>query len=386
MKIVIFDGSFKTTTFINRLIEGLANEHEVFVLGFNENTKIKIAGVHYIGLGSNTSIIKFIIRSLQLRGFNIVLQCKFFLQLFNKEKNAIRSENIQMAINTIQPEIIHFQWVSVLYYLKNLKLPKHTKTILSQRGYHINVRPFINQDNKVFLNEVFSKLDGFHSVSNAIQKKSNEIYTSPLKIDRVVYSGFDEDLFRFKNTWNTNKKLQILSIGRNHWIKDYRTAINAMAILKKRDIQFHYTIIGIEEDEELFFMVSDLGLVENVSFISPLSQDKVYDKMIASDLLLLPSIEEGIANVCIEAMFCKLPVISTNCGGMEELIIHKETGFIIPIRNEHAMANELIEFYRLSKSRIETIVQNARVKVENQHSIDKMVNGIEELYYSVINK
>ena len=386
MKIVIFDGSFKTTTFINRLIEGLANEHEVFVLGFNENTKIKIAGVHYIGLGSNTSIIKFIIRSLQLRGFNIVLQCKFFLQLFNKEKNAIRSENIQMAINTIQPEIIHFQWVSVLSYLKNLKLPKHTKTILSQRGYHINVRPFINQDNKVFLNEVFSKLDGFHSVSNAIQKKSNEIYTSPLKIDRVVYSGFDEDLFRFKNTWNTNKKLQILSIGRNHWIKDYRTAINAMAILKKRDIQFHYTIIGIEEDEELFFMVSDLGLVENVSFISPLSQDKVYDKMIVSDLLLLPSIEEGIANVCIEAMFCKLPVISTNCGGMEELIIHKETGFIIPIRNEHAMANELIEFYRLSKSRIETIVQNARVKVENQHSIDKMVNGIEELYYSVINK
>ena len=238
MKIIIFDGSFKTTTFINRLIEGLANEHDVFVLGFNENTKIKIAGVHYIGLGSNTSIITFIIRSLQLRGFNIVLQCKFFLQLFNKEKNAIRSENIQMAINTIQPEIIHFQWVSVLSYLKNLKLPKHTKTILSQRGYHINVRPFINQDNKVFLNEVFSKLDGFHSVSNAIQKKSNEIYTSPLKIDRVVYSGFDTDSFRFKNTWNTNKKLQILSIGRNHWIKDYRTAINAMAILKKRDIQF----------------------------------------------------------------------------------------------------------------------------------------------------
>ncbi len=386
MKIVIFDGTFKTTTFINRLIEGLANEHEVFVLGFNENTKTKIAGVHYIGLGSNISIITFIIRSLQLRGFNIVLQCKLFLQLFNREKNAIRNENIQIAISKIKPDILHFQWVSVLSYLENLKLPKHTKTILSQRGYHINVRPFINQDNKVFLNEVFSKLDGFHSVSKAIQKKSNEIYASPLKIDHVVYSGFDEDLFRFKNTWNTNKKIQILSIGRNHWIKDYRTAINAMAILKKSDIQFHYTIIGIEEDEELFFMVSDLGLVENVSFISPLSQDKVYDKMIASDLLLLPSIEEGMANVCIEAMFCKLPVISTNCGGMEELIMHKETGFIIPIRNEHAMANELIEFYRLSKSRIETIVQNARVKVEKQHSIDKMVNGIEELYYSVINK
>ena len=385
MKIIIFDGSFKTTTFINRLIEGLANEHKVFVLGFTENTKTKIAGVHYIGLGSNTSTITFIIRSLQLRGFNIVLQCKLFLQLFNREKNAIRNENIQMAINTIQPDILHFQWVSLLVYLEFLKLPKHTKTILSQRGYQINVRPFINQDNKVFLNEVFSKLDGFHSVSNAIQKKSNEIYASPLKIDHVVYSGFNEDLFRFKNTWNTNKKLQILSIGRNHWIKDYRTAINAMAILKKRDIQFHYTIIGIEEDEELFFMVSDLGLVENVSFISPLSQDKVYDKMIASDLLLLPSIEEGIANVCIEAMFCKLPVISTDCGGMSELISDTETGFLVPTRNEQAMANELIEFNRLGKSRIEAIVQNARVKVEEQHNVESMVSGMEELYYSLLN-
>ena len=101
MKIVIFDGTFKTTTFINRLIEGLANEHKVFVLGFNENTKTKIADVHYIGLGSNTSTITFIIRSLQLRGFNIVMQCKLFLQLFNREKNAIRNENIQMELSLV---------------------------------------------------------------------------------------------------------------------------------------------------------------------------------------------------------------------------------------------------------------------------------------------
>jgi colanic acid/amylovoran biosynthesis glycosyltransferase len=96
MKIIIFDGSFKTTTFINRLIEGLADEHEVLVLGFNENTKTKIAGVHYIGLGSNTSIITFIIRSIQLRGFNIVMQCKLFLQLFFTEERmlyAIRHSN-----------------------------------------------------------------------------------------------------------------------------------------------------------------------------------------------------------------------------------------------------------------------------------------------------
>ena len=202
MKIVIFDGTFKTTTFINRLIEKLANEHEVFVLGFNETIKSKIIGVHYVGLGPNTSKLIFIFRSAKLRAFNFIKQFKLFLQLLKGLKSEISQDNFQIAINKIQPDILHFQWVSLLVYLEFLKLPKHTKTILSQRGYHINVRPFINQDNKVFLNDIFSKLDGFHSVSKAIQNKSNEIYASPQKIDHVVYSGFDIDSFRFKKTWN----------------------------------------------------------------------------------------------------------------------------------------------------------------------------------------
>ena len=53
-------------------------------------------------------------------------------------------------------------------------------------------------------------------------------------------------------------------------------------------------------------MIDDLQLNNYIHLISKVSQQKVYDMMSASDVLLLPSIEEGIANVCIEAMFCKL--------------------------------------------------------------------------------
>ena len=383
MKIVIFDGSFKTTTFINRLIEGLANEHEVFVLGFNENTKTKIAGVHYIGLGSNTSIITFIIRSLQLRGFNIVLQCKLFLQLFNREKNAIRNENIQLAINTIQPDILHFQWVSLLVYLEFLKLPKHTKTILSQRGFHINVRPFVNSENKLFLEGTFKKIDGFHSVSKAIQDKSNEIYASASKIDDVVYSGFDTDLFRQKATWNTSKQLQIISIGRDHWIKDYRTAILAMSILKERQISFHYTIVGVHNPEELLFLVNDMNLKDSVTFLDSISQEKVYEKMLESDLFLLPSVEEGIANVCVEAMLSKLPVLSTDCGGMSELIVDSETGFLVPTRSPKAIADKISIFSKLQEIDILQLVNAAFEKATAQHNSEQMVDGMISLYKKV---
>lgn len=383
MKIVIFDGTFKTTTFINRLIKGLSLNQEVFVLGFNEFVKSKITGVHYVGLGSNTSKLTFILRSVMLRGFNFIKQFKLFLQLLKGLKSEISQENFQIAINKIQPDIIHFQWVSVLSYFKDLQLPTHTKTILSQRGFHINVRPFINLDNMLFLKDAFQKLDGFHSVSKAIQKKSNEIYVSPLKIDHVVYSGFNIDSIRFKNTWNTNKKIQILSIGRDHWKKDYRSAILAMSILKEKKIPFQYTIVGVHNSEELLFLVNQINLIDSVTFLNSIPQEQVYEKMLDSDLFLLPSVEEGIANVCIEAMLSKLPVLSTDCGGMSELIADSETGFLVPPRNPKALADKISIFSKLQEIDILQLVNAAYIKATTQHTSKQMVDGMISLYKKV---
>jgi len=383
MKIIIFDGSFNTTTFINRLIKGLSINHEVFVFGFDENIQNKISGIKYIGLGTNNSRFFFLVRSFQLRGFSIRKLVDLCVGLVFRNKSMIRQQNIQFAIDSIQPDILHFQWLSVLSYFKDLQLPTHTKTILSQRGFHINVRPFVNIENKLFLEGVFKNIDGFHSVSKAIQEKSNEIYASPSKIDHVVYSGFDTDSFQTKTTWNISKQLQILSIGRDHWKKDYRTALLAMYLLKERKIPFHYTIVGVKNSEELLFLVNDLHLKDNITFLDSISQGKVYEKMLDSDLFLLPSVEEGIANVCIEAMLSKLPVLSTDCGGMSELIVDSETGFLVPTRNPIALADKISIFSKLQEIDILQLVNAAYIKATTQHTSKQMVDGMISLYNKV---
>jgi len=383
MKIIIFDGSFNTTTFINRLIKGLSINNEVFVFGFDENIQNKISGIKYIGLGTNNSRFFFLVRSFQLRGFSIRKLVDLCVGLVFRNKSMIRQQNIQFAIDSIQPDILHFQWVSVLSYFKDLQLPTHTKTILSQRGFHINVRPFVNIENKLFLEGVFKNIDGFHSVSKAIQEKSNEIYASPSKIDHVVYSGFDTDSFQTKTTWNISKQLQILSIGRDHWKKDYRTALLAMYLLKERKIPFHYTIVGVKNSEELLFLVNDLHLKDNITFLDSISQGKVYEKMLDSDLFLLPSVEEVIANVCIEAMLSKLPVLSTDCGGMSELIVDSETGFLVPTRNPKALADKISIFSKLQEIDILQLVNAAYIKATTQHTSKQMVDGMISLYNKV---
>lgn len=384
MKIIIFDGTFKTTTFINRLCAGLAEMHEISIIGFNERLNKKIHNVSYIALGSNNSNLRFLKTSIKLRGFNLKQQLNLFSLLLKGKKREIKEGNLQLVVNKIQPDIIHFQWVSVLAYLNNLVLPKKTKMVFSQRGFHINVRPFVDNENMQFLNEIFPKIDGFHSVSKAIQIKSNQIYQSQSKIDQVVYSGFDDKNFPIKKNQDRGEVLQIVSVGRNHWIKDYTTAMKAMYILKNKGIAFEYTIVGIEQDEELLFLINDLDLTEHVKFIKNIPQHNVYELMCTSDILLMSSIEEGIANVCIEAMFCKLPVISTNCGGMEELIAHNETGFIVPVRDEEAIALQLTEVLGMNEKEVSLIVDAARAKVVEQHSELHMIQGMEKLYKEVL--
>ena len=83
LKIIIFDGSFQTTTFNRRLIKGLVFQgHQVYVLGFNLSNPSPVKGVHYVSLGSNQDKLELLTTSLVLQGLNA---CKVLLKLNKKE-------------------------------------------------------------------------------------------------------------------------------------------------------------------------------------------------------------------------------------------------------------------------------------------------------------
>jgi len=113
-------------------------------------------------------------------------------------------------------------------------------------------------------------------------------------------------------------------------------------------------------------------------------QEEVFEKVYHADVMLLPSIEEGIANVAVEAMALGCPVISTNCGGMEELITHNKEGWIVPIRDSEALTMQIIKFMNLDAEQIKNITIKARQKVEQQHNEEKMIKDMMNLYATVL--
>lgn len=385
MKILLFDGSFKTTAFINRLASGLAVHHEVYIAGFNEELKHPVPGVRYIPLGSNQNKIRFITTAFywaKKESLNTILRT--FKLLIDGDKKSIQEHNLKIALKTIRPDIIHLQWTSVIAPFEEVLKAQQTPIILSQRGFHTNVKPFVYSENMTYLREYYPLFAGFHSVSKAITKNGDKIWSHPGKIDRVAYTGLPFSEWVFNPEYKKSKTLKLLSVGRAHWKKGYDYGLRACAVLKENTIPFHYTIIGGEGEEELQFLVHDLGLQENVSLLGRVPLEEVKEYMREASLMLMPSIEEGLPNVAVEAMAIGLPVAGFEIGGMPELIESGKEGWLVPSRDVEAMAEVVMEFEKMSLEEIESVRQAARRKVELQHNEEQMVEGMEGLYEEVL--
>jgi len=218
IKIILFDGSFKTTAFINRLAKGLAIKHQVYILGFNEEVTKKIEGVHYKPLGNNQNKLRFTITSLgyAFRAGSLKKIFSTIKRLLKGEKQQLQEQNLRYALKKIKPDIIHLQWPSVIPWFEEVLEEQKIPVVLSQRGFHNNVRPFVEEDNFEYLQKWYPKIRGFHSVSKAMAANGDKIWQSLDKIDKVVYTGLDLEAFPFTGEYNRATPLKIISVGRAH--------------------------------------------------------------------------------------------------------------------------------------------------------------------------
>ena len=127
-----------------------------------------------------------------------------------------------------------------------------------------------------------------------------------------------------------------------------------------------------------------MGLSKFVTFINGLPHKKLIEKISISDLFLLPSIEEGISNAVLEAMALGVPVISTDCGGMMEVISNSENGFIIPVRDPKSMADAIQTFQHLDKTDKMIIINNAKETIIHNYLLYDQVDRFNSFYSNIM--
>lgn len=387
MKIIIFDGTFKTTTFINNLICGLSVDNEVFVLGFNEYLDKPIKNVCYVSLGSNSSKTSFIFKSLAY-SFKGGYFYKFMKSMFSLDKKSIQKWNLNYQINKIKPDIIHLQWFSnIVWFEKYLNHPSF-KFVISFRGYHINVRPFIQFESRLYLHKYIPFFNGIHGVSETILSNLEKLeIPSEHQIKTTIYSGhYIPNIKSTRSSWNLNLEPVFLLIGRNHWKKNYSLIISLAKKMKDYKMSFKFRFVGLElnDSEEILFLTKHYNLEHYLEFIPNQSPDKLKDVYLGADALILPSLEEGIANVCIEAMSYRLPVIASDVGGMNELIQSGVSGILVQDISVDGFYKALKLFLRMSDKDKENMVNKGYETVKTKFSSKKMIKDFNSFYKTVL--
>ncbi len=384
LKIAIYSGEIPSTTFIERLITGVADSGtDVVLFGALHkqpiyNSRVKVVGYRPTRLSKFWYLFRFTVlltlyKRKEKKRLDRYLKQQHTTDLYTKVK--------YYPVLWYEPDVFHIQWAKGLadwMWIQDFGM----KLVLSLRGAHINYSPISDLELAEMYRQNFPKVDGFHAVSDAMALEALK-YGANKDAIRVIKSGLNLEEFIFKlKGFDSNTPLNIVSVGRDHWKKDYRSALDAMLILKRKEVPFQYHIIGISENEALVFQRAQLDLEKEVVFIDAMPFNRIKKAMQQADVLLLPSVEEGIANVVLEAMALGTLVISTDCGGMAEVVIPNQTGFLVPVRDAHAMAMTLVEVSQLSLEDYQGITKKARLFVERNHSEEQMVEGMMEVYGS----
>lgn len=194
----------------------------------------------------------------------------------------------------------------------------------------------------------YPKAERIIAASVGIKNDLSGKFGLPEKMIDVIYNPVDieeiEHLSREEVThpWFHENVPILVSVGRLTKQKGYSYLISAFSLVKQT-LPCRLLIIGSGEDKgKLLQSVNELGLWNDIEFLG--FQRNPFKYMARSDVFILSSLYEGFGNVIVEAMTLGLPVISSDCqSGPSEIIENKKNGVLVPVKDEKALAEAILD-------------------------------------------
>lgn len=227
------------------------------------------------------------------------------------------------------------------------------------------------------------RVDGVVAISRSVLDCLSEAGVNGRSI-RLIYSGIDPQPFRElpSDEQRANDSAVIAMLAVLEERKGHRFLLDAARVLKDRGRRIRYVFAGDGSQKgQLQRMVQTLGLREEVSFVGFV---KDVPKFLSSiDLLVLPSLYEGLGVAALEGMAAGKPVIATRVGGLAESIVDGETGFLVPPRDGVALA-DAIERLVADPSMARAMGRKGAARVLSNFTIEQMANQNEAFYYALL--
>jgi len=260
---------------------------------------------------------------------------------------ALRLANI---LKRERVDLIHaHQYTPFFYSMVARLLQRQPAVLFTEHGRHF---PDYPRPKRKFANRLLLEpRDRVVAVGQAVRQALIHNEGIPASRVAVIYNGIDTASFHaaIHDKQNVRRELGIsssdfviLMVARLDYLKDHATAVRTIQRVVAQRPQAKLVMVGEGPERAAIQQLVDTHqLHNNVKFFG-LRKD-VARLLNAADLFLLTSISEGIPLTVIEAMLANLPVVATRVGGLSEVVIEGQTGFLAPAGDDAGLAEKVLQ-------------------------------------------
>lgn len=242
----------------------------------------------------------------------------------------------------------------------------------------------LKYNSKIVYNSNATK--NFWNVNKRISSKS-EVVWNGLEVNQKSISNEEYEYFK-KEIFNSNSSEIIITlIGRISRLKGHKWLLSTYVnkLFEFQNIKILFVGSPVEGQEYYLTEIEQFIIdnkLENKVKIIPFTKELVKIWAV-TDVVVMPSTEkESFGLVAVEAMLAKKPVVASNHGGLTEIIINNETGFLVEPNNENQLAETIITLIENPKLRQEFGEKGYKRAIEN-FSISNYVSSFEKIFINI---
>jgi glycosyltransferase involved in cell wall biosynthesis len=316
---------------------------------------------------------------------NKKIHSKFIFEIVNRtfQKIGLNSNKFNYLIKKIYSKniinFIHNSDILIGFSGQSLEVFKEAKkkdiiTILERGSCHYDFRKkIIDQEYKKYGLSV-SKTDPFrnreleeYKIADYISIPSNFVKKSFLNSgipeNKLIINPYGVDLKTFYQVPKKDNIFRVLFVGEVSFRKGINYLLQAFFELNLKNSEL--VIVGNMRNEVKYFFKKFSN--ENIKYLGPKPYNQLYEIYSNSTVFVMPSIEEGLALVQLQAMACGLPLIcSQNTGGEDLLSINGSEGFVVPTANVNSLKEKIYFLYK-NQNLCSEMGKNAKIRVSQNY-------------------
>ena len=233
-----------------------------------------------------------------------------------------------------------------------------------------------------FLRKLFTKIvvRNAETVTTVTENLAIAMRNHGLKNDNYVVLPNVVNLDMFHISKRNNNPCKIIHISCfEDKSKNISGLLESLKIIDNKGIDFKCKLIGEGMDLNLMKeKAKELQLINKVSFTGLLQGQALADELSSGDFLVLSSNYENMPVVILEALASGLPVVSTNVGGIKEMIDDTK-GILVEPRNKEALAEAMIKMIETHKNYDANYLRNSVIEKYGYESVGRFLDSIYNL-------